>query len=61
VRVGKNGIRRKAPESIGGRKAGKNIPGRNAAFGRRPSQVNRPQSTVLRIGIPAKIVKGRKA
>ncbi|RAO96163.1 hypothetical protein M388_15130 [Mesotoga sp. Brook.08.YT.4.2.5.4.] len=30
--VGKSGTRRKAPESIGGRKAGKNIPGRNARF-----------------------------
>ncbi|PVD15384.1 hypothetical protein V512_000275 [Mesotoga sp. Brook.08.105.5.1] len=39
--VGKSGIRRKAPESIGGRKAGKNIPGRNAAFGRRRGRLLR--------------------
>jgi len=40
---------------------GKNGPGRKVAFGRKPSQVNRQQSTVLRIGMPAKIVQERKA
>ena len=36
--VGKSEIRRKAPESIGGRKAGKNIPSRNAGKDRARKQ-----------------------
>ncbi|PNS35749.1 hypothetical protein RJ60_13580 [Mesotoga sp. B105.6.4] len=61
MRVGKNGIRRKAPEASADARLGRTSQVAMLPSAGRPSQVNRQQSTVLRIGIPAKIVQGRKA